>query len=50
VEALSHIPLAAVRRAFQRTPHILCPHPAGRLQPYNARFDLCLDCGQMVEH
>jgi len=48
-EQLKHVPLAAVRRAFQQHPRLECTHPADRLQPYNAGYDLCLDCGQLVK-
>lgn len=42
------VPLAAVRRAFPEHRPGACVHPAERLQPYSAHYDLCLDCGQMV--
>jgi len=46
--ALRYVPLAAVRRAFPEHRPGACVHPAERLQPYSALYDLCLDCGQMV--
>lgn len=48
-DALRHVPLAAVRRAFQLKPHLLraCPHPEDdRVLLYGIEY--CRLCGQVV--
>ena len=47
-DALTRVPLAAVRRAFPDRRPGACSHPDERLQPYTAMSDLCLDCGKIV--
>ncbi len=50
LQALRHVPLAAVRRAFQLKPHLLraCPHPEDdRVLLYGIEY--CRRCGEEMK-